>query len=183
MNVDEFKALLESTLDAKFAQIMSDKPAKERFLRYVDGITLTTAVRNIFKHKLKVTPPQVEAACKLSEAVLAPSGRERENLIKAAVGVGGGAAGIAMVIGGIGAALGWGAGAVAATTAFFMGSSIAGPVGWISTGIAIAAVAGYFVLTGSPQKDTERFMRVPKNSVNQAVEAIWPQYGEALSDS
>jgi hypothetical protein len=63
-----------------------------------------------------------------------------------------------------------------------MGSSIAGPVGWISTGIAITAIAGYFVLTGSPQKDTERFMRVLKSSVNQAVDAIWPQYAAALSE-
>lgn len=181
MNADEFKGVLESTIDAKFAEIMNSKPPKEHFLNYVDSATLTTAVRNIFKNKLKVTPPQVEAACKLSEAVLAPTAKERQGLIKAAVGFGGGAAGIAMIIGGIGVALGWGAGAVASVTAFFMGSTIAGPVGWISAGVAIAAVAGYFALTGSPQKDTERFMRVLKNSINQAVDAIWHQYEEALS--
>lgn len=181
MTLDEFKGVLESTIDAKFAEIMNGKPAKECHLNYFDSLTLTTAVRNIFKNKLKVTPPQVEAACKLSEAVLAPSAKEREGLIKAAVGFGGGAAGIGMIIGGIGSALGWGASAVAFVTTIFMGSSMAGPIGWISLGLAIAAVAGYFSLTGSPQKDTERFMRVLKNSINQAVDAIWEQYKEALS--
>lgn len=181
MNNEEYKGLLESTIDAKFAEIMNGKVANERFLTYVDAVTLTTSVRNIFKNKLKITPPQVEAACKLSEAVLAPSGKERENLIRAAVGIGGGTAGIAMIIGGIGAALGWGAGVIAAVVAFFAGSSIAGPIGWITAGVAIAAIAGYFALTGSPQKDTERFMRVLKSSTSQAVDAIWPQYEEQLS--
>ncbi len=181
MNVDEFKGILESTIDAKFAEIMNTKGSKESYLNYVDSATLTTAVRNIFKAKLRITPPQVEAACKMSEAVLAPSAKERENLIKAAVGFGGGAAGIAMIVGGIGAVLGWGAGVVAAVTAFFMGSTIAGPVGWITTGIAVAAVAGYFALTGTPQKDTERFVKVLKSSLFQAVDAVWHQYEEALS--
>jgi hypothetical protein len=181
MNNDEFNGLLESTIDVKFAQIMNGKAANERFLTYVDAVTLTTSVRNIFKNKLKITPPQVEAACKLSEAVLAPSGKERENLIKAALGIGGGTAGIAMIIGGIGAALGWGAGMISAAVAFFVGIPIAGPIGWISAGVAIAAIAGYFALTGSPQKDTERFLRVLKNSTSEAVDAIWAQYEEPLS--
>lgn len=181
MNQDEFKGVLESTVDARLAEILSKKPAGEEHLNYIDSITLTTAVRNIFKNKLKLTPPQIEAACKLSEAVLAPSAKEREDNIKAAVGIAGGTAGIAMIIGGIGAALGWGAGVVAAVTAFFVGSSIAGPVGWIAAGVAIAAIAGYFALTGKPQKDTERFLKVLKSSLEQAVDAIWEQYGDVLS--
>lgn len=181
MTSDEFKATLESTIDAKFAEIMKSKAEADRHLTYIDAVTLTTAVRNIFKHKLRVTPPQVEAACKLSEAVLAPTSAERQNLIKAAVGAAGGAAGIAMIIGGIGAALGWGAGVIATVTAFFVGSAIAGPAAWIVAGVAIAAIAGYFAFTGNKHTDTERFMSVLKNSSSQAVDAIWSQYESDLS--
>jgi len=181
MNTDEFKATLESTIDAKFAEIMHAKPEDHKHLTYIDAVTLTTAVRNIFKHKLRITPPQVEAACKLSEAVLAPTTHERENLIKAAFAAGGGVAGIAMIVGGVGAALGWGAGVVAAVVAFFVGSSLAGPVAWIIGGSAVVAIAGYFALTSNPLKDTERFLKVLKNSSAEAVDAIWPQYEEALS--
>lgn len=176
MTRDEFKASLESTVDAKFAEIMKTKAPQDKYLTYVDALTLTAAVRNIFKHKLRVTPPQVEAACKLSETVLAPSTVEQQNLIKAAFSIAGGAAGIAMIIGGVGAALGWGAGIVAIVTAFFVGSHIAGPIGWSVAGAAIVAIAGYFALTGNVQRDTERFMAVLKNTTAQAVDAIWPQY-------
>lgn len=181
MTVEEFKAAIESTIDVKFAEIIKSKPASDNYLSYIDAVTMTTTVRNIFKNKLHITPPQVEAACKLSEAVLAPTAKEKQNLIKAAVGGAGGIAGIAMIIGGIGAALGWGAGAVAAVTAFFVGSSIAGPVAWMAAGAAVAGVAGYFALTGNKHADTERFMGVLKNTVTQAIEAIWPQYEAELS--
>ncbi len=181
MTKDEFKGKLESTIDAKFAEIMSSKSEAGKYLTYIDAVTMTAAVRNIFRNKLSVTPPQVEAACKLSEAVLAPSAKERENLIKAAFGFGGGVAGIAMIIGGLGAALGWGAGVVAAVTAFFIGSSIAGPVAWISGGVAIAAIAGYYALIGIPGTDTEKFLSVLKNTTGQAVDAIWLQYEADLS--
>lgn len=181
MNADEFKATLESTIDAKFADIIRAKPEGSKHLTYIDAVTMTTAVRNIFKNKLRITPPQVETACKLSEAVLAPTTHERENLIKAAFAAGGGAAGIAMIIGGVGAALGWGAGVIAAVAAFFAGSSLAGPVAWIISGTAIVAIAGYFALTSNPLKDTERFLKVLKNSAAEAVDAIWPQYEDALS--
>ncbi|MEI7828083.1 MAG: hypothetical protein WCI87_09925 [Euryarchaeota archaeon] len=182
MNIDEFKATLESTIDAKHADIMRSKAGVDKqYLSYFDAVTMTTAVRNIFKNKLRVTPPQVEAACKLSEAVLAPTAKERENLIRATFGMAGGAAGIAMIIGGIGAALGWGAGVVAVVVAFFVGSSIAGPAAWMVAGAAIAAIAGYFALTGNKGTDTERFMNVLKNSTAQAVDAIWQQYEGDLS--
>jgi hypothetical protein len=181
MTIDEFKATLESTIEAKFADLMRSKAQADKYLTYIDAVTMTTAVRNIFKNKLRVTPPQVEAACKMSEAVLAPTAQERQNLIKAAVAASGGAAGIAMIIGGIGAALGWGAGVIATVAAFFAGSAIAGPIAWIVGGVAIAAIAGYFALTGNKHTDTERFLNVLKSASAQAVDAIWQQYEVDLS--
>jgi len=180
MTSDEFKGLLESTVDAKFAEIIARKDPKDAYLTYIDSITMTTAVRNVFKHKLKLVPPQIEASCRMSEAVMAPSGKERETLLKGVIAISGGVSGLAMIIGGVGAALGWGAGVVATVTAFFVGVPMAGPVGWIAGGVALAAVAGYFALSGSPTKDTERFIGVLKNTLMNSVDAIWDEHGAAL---
>jgi hypothetical protein len=180
MTKEEFKAKLEATIDAKYAGIMSKKKPEHAYLTFIDASTLTATVKNLFKNKIQIAPPQIEAACTLSEALLAPSAKERENLIKAAVGIAGGTAGIAMIIAGIGAALGWGAGVVAAVVVFFVGAPVAGPIGWISAGVAIAAIAGYFALTGSPAKNTERFMKALKRSVQDAVDPVWEEYGEVL---
>ncbi len=175
-----FKAALESTIDAKYAEIMRGKTDADRFLTYIDGQILTASVRNAFKGTLRVTPPQVEAACNLSEAILAPSNDERQRLLKAAVGAGGGAAGIGMVIAGVGSALGWGASVFAGVSAFFTGAAVAGPIGWMVGGVTIAAMAAYFATTSDKHKDTERFLKALKSSSARAVDVIWPEHGESL---
>lgn len=175
-----FNAALGSTIDVKFAEVMNGKTDANKFLTFVDSQILTATVRNVFKNALDAVPPQVEAACKLSEAILAPSALEREQLIKSAVGIGGGAAGIGMIIAGIGGALGWGAGIIASVSAFFVGTSLAGPVGWVIAGVTLAGIAAYFATTSNEAKDTERFMNVLKSSTSRAVEAIWPEYEAAL---
>jgi hypothetical protein len=180
---DKFKAALESTIDLKFAELMQAKQSDEKFLSYVDAQILTASIRNIFKTSLKITPPQVDAACSLSEAILAPSVQERKNLIKAAIGLAGGTTGIGLVIASIGAALGWGAGALATVTAVFVGSSFTGPIGWTLAGVSLAAIAGYFATTSNKQIDTERFLKVLKSATTKAVDAVWPQHGEALSEA
>lgn len=178
---DKFKAALESTIDLKFAEVMKSRPDTDKYLTYVDAQILTASVRNIFKTILSFTPPQVEAACLLSEAILAPSAQEKQNQIKAAIGLSGGTAGIAMVIGGVATALGWGAGVAASVSAFFIGTSMTGPVGWMIAGVSLAAVAGYFATTSNKQTDTERFINVLKSASAKAVDAIWEQYGDELS--
>lgn len=175
-----FTSALDSTIDVKFAEIMNCKTDTDKFLTFVDSQILTASVRNVFKNALDVVPPQIEAACKLSEAILAPSAQEREQLIKSAVGIGGGAAGISMIIAGIGGALGWGAGIIASVSAFFVGTSLAGPAGWAIAGVTLAGVAAYFATTSNQTKDTERFLNVLKNSTSRAIEAIWPEYETAL---
>lgn len=181
INRDKFKAALESTIDVKFADIMRSKKESEAFLTYIDAQTMTASVRNIFKSSLNVTPPQVDAACMLSEAVLAPTTAEKEKLIKASVGVSGGTAGIGIVIGAIGSALGWGASVFTGVATFFKGAAIAGPIGWGVAGLSLAAIAGYFASTSNNQTDTERFLRVLKNSTARAVDATWEQHEPELS--
>jgi hypothetical protein len=179
-NCSAFKAALESTIDAKYAEIMRGKTDADRFLTYIDGQILTASVRNVFKGTLRITPPQVEAACNLSDAILAPSNEERQRLLKTAVGTGGGVAGIGMVIAGVASALGWGAGALASVSAFFVGTSMTGPIGWMVGGVALAGIAAYFATTSDKHKDTDRFLKVLKSSSARAVDAIWPEHGESL---
>ena len=180
LSLARFSSALDGTIDAKFAEIMSSKVDADKYLTFVDSKILTATVRNVFKNALGAVPPQIEAACKLSEAILAPSALEREQLIKSAAGICGGAAGIGMIIAGIGGALGWGAGVIASVSAFFVGTSIAGPAGWAVAGITLAAIAAYFATTSNEAKNTERFLNVLKSSISRAVEAIWPECEAAL---
>lgn len=178
---DKFKAALENTIDVRFAEIMKVKKESEVYLTYIDAQILAASVRNIFKRTLSASPPQIEASLMLSEAVLAPSAKEKANLIKAAVGVGGGTAGIGIVIASIGTALGWGAGVLTTFTSIFTTTHLAGPIGWGVAGLSLAAIAGYFASTSNNQTDTERFLRVLKGSISRAVDAIWEQFESELS--
>jgi hypothetical protein len=178
---DKFKAALENTIDVRFADIMRAKKEPDVYLTYIDAQILTASVRNIFKRALSVSPPQIEASLMLSEAVLAPSAKEKANLIKAAVGVGGGTAGIGIVVAAVGTALNWGASAWGIFTAAFTTTHIAGPIGWGVAGLSLAAIAGYFASTSNNQTDTERFLRVLKGSTARAVDAIWEHFESDLS--
>lgn len=181
INREKFQAALLSTIDVKFAELMVSKKETEAYLTYIDAQILTAKIRGIFKNLLTVIPPQVEAACLLSETILSPSIKDKENKIKAAFGIAGGTAGIGIVISAIGSALGWGAGIVTSVVTAFAGSSFTGPIGWGVTGLSIAVIAGYFASTSNRQTDTERFLRVLKSSTERAVDALWAQYGEDLS--
>lgn len=178
---DKFKAALESTIDVKVADIMRSKKESDVYLTYIDAQILTTSVRNVFKSALSVSPPQIEASLMLSEAVLAPSAKEKANLIKAAAGIGGGTAGIGIVIASIATALGWGASAGAGLAAFFTGTSFAGPIGWGVAGLSLAAIAGYFASTSNNQNDSERFIKVLKSSTAKGIDAVWDEHEAVLS--
>jgi len=178
---DKFKAALESTIDVKFADVMRTKTGEDVYLTYVDAQILTAAVRNVFKHLLHLTPPQVEAALMLSEAVLAPSALQRIQLIKSSIGAGGTAAGIMIVLGAVGTALGWGASATATFITFFTGAHVLGPLAWAASGLALAGFAGYFAMTSNNQKNTERFLKVLKSSTLKSIDAIWEEHEVTLS--
>lgn len=175
-----FGSRLENTIAAKFGEIMASKPPGAKFLNYSDAQTLTAMVRNVFRRRLNVVPNQIEIALTLSEAVLAPSTREKIELLKKASGIAGGAGGIAMIITGIGLALGWGAGAIAAIKAWLVGGAFLGPVGWITGGIALAAIAAYFALTDDQAKDTERFINALKGGLKEAITPVWADFGDRL---
>lgn len=181
MNENKFTASLVSTVEAKFGELMAAKKEENRFLTYIDGTAMSAAVRNIFKNRVGTVPEQIDAACNISLAVLAPSQAERIKLLKAALGVTGGIAGMAMILSGIGAALGWGAGVVATITAFFIGIPMAGPIGWIACGTGLAAIAGYFSFSGNHAKSTEKYLNCLKAGLERAMPIVWQEHGEALA--
>lgn len=168
-------------MDAKIAEILATKEGGKNFLGYMDAITMSTTIRNVFRSKLETIPPQIEASISLSEAVLAPSQAEREEKIKAVVGISGGAAGMGMIIGAIGAALGWGATLIASITTFFVGSSLLGPIGLGLAGLAVAGIAAYFAFSSNDEANSERYMKCLKHALKEAMPHVWAEHGEKLS--
>lgn len=175
-----FISAVESTIDAKFAAVMERKGKDVGGITYVDGQIITASVRNIFRNAVGFTPPEIDTACHLAEAVVAPSAGERQKLIRAAIGIGGSATGIGMMLAAVGAVLGWGAGVVAAITTFFVGTAMAGPVGWMIAGITLAGVASYFAVSSNEMIVTDQFMKVLKASTSAATESIWLTHEEVL---
>ena len=181
MNKEKFTSHLESTVDAKVAEVLANKEDGKRHLGYMDAITISSAIRNVFRNKLSIVPSQIEASISLSEAVLAPSQAEREAKIKAVVGISGGAAGMGMIIGAIGAALGWGATLISTVTTFFVGSSLVGPIGLGIAGLAIAGIAAYFAFSSDEEANSERYMKCLKHSLKKAIPHLWAEHGIMLS--
>lgn len=183
MNREKFQSALTSTIDIRFAEIMASKKGSEAYLTYIDAQILTTKVRGIFKNALIVIPPQVENACVLSEKILAPSTKEKENRIKAAVGFAGGAAGIGIIIAAIVSAIWQGKPKIvlAFTNIFAPPPTYYWQIAFGVTGLSLAAVAAYYATRNSHQTDTERFLLDLKSSTSKAVDAIWSQYETELS--
>lgn len=178
---DKFKTRLNNTIQVKFSELMKNRAEGERAIDFIEAKTLTTTVRNIFINRLGIVPPQVETACLMSEAVVAPDKIAQWELIKAALGIGGGVAGIGIVIAAVGTALGWGAGVITAVTAFFVGISPTGPIAWGIIGLTITGIATYYAFSGSKMELTQRFLDTLEKSTQSAVDIIWPEYGEKLS--
>jgi hypothetical protein len=131
MTCVQFNALLAASIDGKIAEIMTLKISSgQKYLTYADGIALTSYVREIFTAHLKTLPKQIAVACQLSEAVLAPTAAQRIKHIKTASSLASGVGGIAMIIGGIGLALGWGRGIVSSVVIFLLSRHFLGQSAW-----------------------------------------------------
>jgi len=181
MNLEKFQSALTSTIDIRFAEIMTSKKDTEAYLTYIDAQILTTKVRGIFKNALNVIPPQVEKACLSSEKLLAPSTKEKENRIKAALGITGGVAGIGVVIAAVVSANNWWGSVFSRFSDNILGATHYGAIACGVAGLLLAAVAGYFATRNNHQIDTERFLLNLKSSTAKAVDAIWAQYNTELS--
>ena len=176
-----FKNRLLNTIQGKFNELMLTKENNDRAINHIDAAMMSTYVRNIYMRYLDFVPPQVETSCLLSEAVVAPDLLAKIDLIKAAIGIGGGAVGIAFVITAVGTALGWGAGVLASVKAIFVGGALGGPIALATAGLIIAGIAAYFAFSETQEQLTQRYLETLKKSSLSAVDAIWSECGEKLA--
>jgi hypothetical protein len=181
MDQEQFTEILLANVDAKAGEIIAAKPNNQKFLVYVDAQTMSASIQNIFLHKLNMVPKQIRATCALCEAILAPSMNEKRRLLRKVLGIAGGAGGIAMIVAGIGIALGWSAGVIATVIAVFVGGPFLGPIAWIAGGTAIAGIAAYFAFTGDAATNHERYLKALKNGLKEGMKNVWQEFGDKLA--
>ena len=174
MNKNEFLHILDQSINAKIIEILSLKPEDKKYLTYIDSMIISQYIKNIFLQYLSEIPVEIEKACLSTELLLAPSTKKRIEIIKKIMGLGGSIAGITAIITGIGIALGWGSGMISGITAFFTGSTLMGPAGWIAGGIGITVIAAYFTLKDDSQENTEKYIVAIRNAIREVVDKnLW----------
>lgn len=198
MTKDQFKSQLATTIKAKYVEVLSEKKQTSgkdvAILTDADALSITNYVRGVFKARLDVVPDKIEAACKFSEALVAPSTVAKIKLLKAAIGLSGGIGGLAILIAAIGSALGWGAATVTTVHTILVKVGVwlgivAAPVSGGFTipllvgagGVLIASLSMYFSLTGTQAQRAEKFRKALENATLKAVDQIWDWAGEGLS--
>ena len=183
---EEYMITVQTKLNAyithEFNTIMSQKENGEDF-SFTDGETITNVVSGFFLNKLGLIPKEVKFACDMSLVVLNPSMKGKINLLKTILGTIGGVTGIGVLVGAIGTALGWGAGVIATIQAFFVSTSLLGPIAWGAGGSALAGIATYFAFhKESNSVIANKFLQVLKKQTEKAIELIWKEYGGKLVD-
>ena len=161
-------------------QSFKSKNKNSRHYNYIDSKTISLTIRNLFNKELSYVPDEIETVCCLTEAILSPSLKIKIELLKKAVGVGGGLAGISAIITGIAGALGWGASVITSFTTFFTGVALAGPLAWVLGGVGIATIAGYFALSNDEYKNDEKYRKALKEALNSAIDNIWDREKDKL---
>ena len=180
MNLEEKKQAFVGQIKSAISQKCTVLTSEKNAISYNEGKGITASVNGVFDSCLGFVPKQISTACDLALVFIAPSMKEKMERIKTIATTVGGLVGLAAIITGIGIAVGWGAGTIAAITAWFVGASVAGPVGWIVSGVSIAVIAGYFYFSDSEAANSERFENALKGGLEKAIDEIWNEYGEVL---
>ena len=150
------------------------------FFSYEDAHDVCSRVRIFFTKAIGLVPPEIEGSCLICETLVAPTMIEKMALLKKSVAILGPCAGVAMIIGGVGLILGWGAGVIAAITAWFVGTSLTGPLALIFGGIGIATIATYFAFTDDRATHGTKFRELMRKSLTDSIHLDWDKYGSAL---
>jgi len=183
MKKEQFIVLVNNTIDMAIQEIyMQKQQSDKKNLTYIDSKILSRHIKNIFVKSLHTVPKQIEASCLLSETILAPSIVQKIENLKNVIGILGGIAGITSILSGVGMALGWGSGVLYAVETFFVGSSLAGPLGWISGGFGLVAIATYFTLSDNDAQRDEKYITTLTNSITKSIDDIWEKYKHDLSN-
>lgn len=166
-------------IDSAYAAIVTKKEADKQFVTYHELQAICHTVKNFFISRVGTSVKEVDGACELALAVLAPDTVTRLNHVKMAFSLIGGLAGVGAIITAVGLALGWGAGVIELVCAFFAGTSICGPLALGLAGLAAVGVAAYFAFN----KDTEielsnKAIKVLKEGIKSALPEIWEKHGD-----
>ena len=184
MNTEEkkqaFKTLIKGAISEKCTELTGKNGGR---ISYNEGKNIVEFVEMVFFKHLGFAPKQIQAACTLALTFIAPSTKEKIKLLKKVIITMSGIAGLGAIITGIGLACGWGAGAIAAISAWFAGVSILGPIAWIVSGTAIAVIAGFFYFSSDDAKDAEKFEKALLGGLDKAIDEIWPEYGDKIDNN
>ncbi len=181
MEKEQFKDLLNHTISAEIIGALAHKEEGKKYLSYAEAKVVTHTINAIFMSNIGSIPKQIDAACSLANAILAPSKVKRERLMKHMKGSVCGICGLALILGSIATALGWGDGVIAAVIVFIVGVSWLGLIACGVVGAIFACVAGYFFVSNDEEEKTERYEKVLSAGVLKAVDIIWDEYKEGLS--
>ena len=99
--------------------------------------------------------------------------KEKKKLIKQAASLASGTGGVTCIVLGIGAALGWGSGVLAAMTVFFAGTSVTIPVIAITGGLALSVIAGYFMFHDDAPTLSNKAIKALSKGVEQGLSVYW----------
>lgn len=151
------------------------------YLSYEELKVLTGNLRNNLRKLCGRVPKQIEIACQFAEALMAPSKSETIKKLKDISCLCGGVGGIALMIAGIGAALGWGAGVIAIVVSLFTSVNLVPIIGQIAGGVALLGIAAYFyVHQESPESISEKSINMLKLQIQKIEDILWEDCGKDI---
>lgn len=166
-------------IDTAYAEIVTKKDADHQYVTYHELQAICHLVKNFFVSRVGDNVKEIDSACELALAVLAPDAVTRLKHVKMAYSMLSGLAGVTAIITGIGLALGWGAGVIQAVIVFFAGAPTAGPMGLAAAGLALMGIAAYFFFSNEDEIGlSNKAMKALKDGIKAALPEVWKSYGD-----
>lgn len=182
MTLDQITVGMEQLINAKASEILSAKPQDQQYLNWRDMQEVCLVVKSACVKQFNEVPQGVEMACYFAEAVLAPDKKAKLKLMKQVISLTSGTTGIAIILAGVGAALGWGAGIVTTVTAFFLGTSMLGPIAAMAGGAILAVIAGYFIFDNDAPTLSNKAIDALRKGLRGALAEYWKEHGKQLAE-
>lgn len=183
MTLDQITVGIEQLINAKASEILSTKPQDQQYLNWRDMQEVCLVVKSACVKQFNEVPQGVEMACYFAETVLAPDKKAKLKLIKQVISLTSGTAGITLILAGVGAASGWGAGIVTTVTAFFLGTSLlGGPLAAMMGGAVLAVIAGYFIFDNDAPTLSNKALDALRKGLRGALTEYWNERGGKLGN-
>ena len=177
-----FKAIIRHQVVNKKSELISKASPQRTYLEAEEFNVITEDASREIERRLGIEPPEVTLACQLAQVVMEPSLIKKMKMLNNLLGIAGGIVGLGMIVGGIGMALGWGQGMIAAVIAFFTGAQLSGPLAIAASGLAIATAAGYFALKkDNPEERTNKAVEALIRGVHGAIDVLWDKHHDQFS--